>query len=165
MTGRSFLNLLLGQSYEGRKYVFSERGAHGSSLPTNAAAFDLGRVIVGKRYKLIYNAMPDIPYWPVDFAGDAMWQELVAMNKTGKLSAELSERYFSPKRPMFELYDLEYDPAELTNLAGKPDLQVTLHDLKSELARWMVMQRDYVPLPIEKKAGPQGGGKGKGKKR
>lgn len=164
MTGRSFLKLLLGQSYEGRKYVFSERGAHGSSLPGNSAAFDLGRVIVGHRYKLIYNAMPDIPYWPVDFAGDAMWQELVALNKSGKLSAELSERYFSPKRPLFELYDLEYDPAELTNLAGRPDMQEILHDLKSELARWMILQRDYVPLPLEKKAGSQGGGKAKGKK-
>ena len=64
---------------------------------------------------------------------------------------------------MFELYDLQYDPAELTNLAAKPDMQETLHQLKSELARWMVLQRDYVPLPIERKRGPEGAGKGKGK--
>ncbi len=163
MTGRSFLKVLLGQPFEGREFVFAERGAHGSSLPGNSASFDLGRVIVGKRYKLIYNAMPDIPYWPVDFAGDAMWQELVASNKAGTLSPELSARYFSAKRPMFELYDLQSDPAELTNLAEKPELKDTLHGLKSELARWMILQRDYVPLPIQKIRGQAGGGKGKGK--
>ena len=32
------------------------------------------------------------------------------MNKDGKLSPELSQLYFSPTRPMFELYDLEADP-------------------------------------------------------
>ena len=91
MTGRSFLGLLTGGKYEPREYVFAQRGAHGSGLPTNSALFDLGRCVVGKKHKLIYNALWQIPYHPVDFAGDAMWKELVQMNADGKLSPELSK--------------------------------------------------------------------------
>jgi arylsulfatase A-like enzyme len=67
MTGVSFLPLLKGEKYSPREYVFAQRGAHGSGLPTNSAAFDLGRCVVGKRHKLIYNALWQIPYHPVDF--------------------------------------------------------------------------------------------------
>ena len=94
MTGHSFVKLR-GEPYEGRKYVFAERGAHGSGGPTNSAAFDLGRCVVGK-YKLIYNALWQIPYWPVDFAGDKHWQEMVERNASGKLPPELAKVRTSP---------------------------------------------------------------------
>ena len=42
MTGRSFLAAAEGQPHEARKYVFAERGMHGSGLPTNSGNFDLG---------------------------------------------------------------------------------------------------------------------------
>src|SRR5262249_18290668 len=79
MTGKSFLKRLLDMPFAGRKYVFAERGAHGSGLPTNSAAFDLGRCVVTQKHKLIYNALWQIPYWPVDFAGDPHWKELQQM--------------------------------------------------------------------------------------
>jgi N-sulfoglucosamine sulfohydrolase len=53
MTGRSALKFLRGESYTGRQYLFAERGAHGSGLPNGTSPFDLGRVVIGKRYKLI----------------------------------------------------------------------------------------------------------------
>src|SRR5205823_13621500 len=53
MTGRSFLKLLRGEPFQGRKYVFAERGAHGSGLPKNSAAFDLGRCVISRDHKLI----------------------------------------------------------------------------------------------------------------
>ena len=124
MTGKSFLKLLRGQPYEGRKIVFAERGAHGFGLPTNSAAFDLGRCVISTKHKLIYNALWQIPYTPVDFAGDAFWKEVQQLHKDGKLSPELSRLYFAPTRPMFELFDLVHDPAELKNLAGQ---RSTLH--------------------------------------
>ncbi|MBA4062228.1 MAG: arylsulfatase [Isosphaera sp.] len=148
MTGRSFLGLLTGGKYAPREYVFAQRGAHGSGLPTNSALFDLGRCVVGTRHKLIYNALWQIPYTPVDFAGDEMWKELVAMNKDGKLSPELSKLYFGPTRPMFELYDLEADPHELKNLAGTPAAADVEQKLKAALQEWMILQRDFVPLPV-----------------
>jgi N-sulfoglucosamine sulfohydrolase len=148
ITGRSFLPLLKGEKHTPREFVFAQRGAHGSGLPTNSAAFDLGRCVVSRKHKLIYNALWQIPYHPVDFAGDAMWKELVAMNKDGKLSPELSRMYFSPTRPMFELYDLEADPDELKNLAGTAEARAVEQRLKGALQEWMILQRDFVPLPV-----------------
>ncbi len=148
MTGRSFLNLLLGKPFAGRTHVFAERGAHGSNLPTSSAAFDLGRCVVTRTHKLIYNALWQIPYWPVDFAGDPHWKELMTMHEQGKLSSELSRLYFSPTRPMFELYDLAADPHELRNLAGQTETASVEHDLKARLQEWMILERDYLPLPI-----------------
>jgi arylsulfatase A-like enzyme len=142
MTGRSFLPLLKGEKGEAREYVFAQRGAHGSGLPQNSAAFDLGRCVVGEKHKLIYNALWQIPYWPVDFAGDEMWKELVQMNKDGKLAPELSKLYFSPTRPMFELYDLDADPNELKNLVADPAHAKALEDLRARLADWRERTND-----------------------
>jgi arylsulfatase A-like enzyme len=148
MTGRSFLDLLLGNSFAGRTHVFAERGAHGSNLPTSSAAFDLGRCVVTQSHKLIYNALWQIPYWPVDFAGDPHWKELMALHEQGKLPADLDRLYFSPTRPMFELYDLTSDRYELKNLAGQAESASVERDLKAALQEWMILERDYLPLPI-----------------
>jgi N-sulfoglucosamine sulfohydrolase len=148
MTGRSFVKLLRGEPYSGRPYVFAERGAHGSGLPTQSAAFDLGRVVVGQTHKLVYNATWQLPYWPVDFAGDAFWKELMQQHHDGKLAPQLDQLYFSPTRPMFELYDLVNDPSEFNNLAGKPATAAIEKKLKAALQEWMILQRDFVPLPV-----------------
>jgi N-sulfoglucosamine sulfohydrolase len=148
MTGRSFLKLLRGEAFEGRKHAFAERGAHGSGLPNNSAAFDLGRCVVTKTHKLIYNALWQIPYWPVDFAGDPLWKDLQQMHQDGKLDPKIDRLYFSPSRPMFELYDLRSDPAEMENLAGKPEVAAVERELKAALQEWMILQHDFLPLPI-----------------
>ncbi|HEY5316313.1 MAG TPA: sulfatase [Pirellulales bacterium] len=148
MTGRSFLELLLGQPYQPRTYIFAERGAHGSGLPTNSANFDLGRAIVSKTHKLIYNALWQLPYTPVDFAGDDFWKELQAQHASGKLSPELDRLYFAPQRSMFELYDLVADPAEMHNLDGKPETAALERDLKAQLEVWMIREHDFLPLPF-----------------
>jgi N-sulfoglucosamine sulfohydrolase len=161
MTGRSFVKLLRGESHEGREFIFAERGVHGSSsLPMNSASFDLGRVVVGKKYKLIYNVLWQIPYWPVDFANDAMWQEMIAMNEKGNLTPEVSKMYFSPTRSMFEMFDVAGDVGEFNNLYGKSEFAEEQRKLKAALHEWMILQRDFVPLPVEGQKGP-GGGKGK----
>src|SRR6185436_13539475 len=124
------------------------RGAHHIYLPFQSAAFDLGRVVVGRRYKLIYNAIWQIPYEPVDFASTAMWKDLQQRNELGKLSPEFSKMYFSRTRPMYEVYDLEKDPSELDNLAGQKAIAAVEHELRAALIEWMVVERDFLPLPI-----------------
>jgi N-sulfoglucosamine sulfohydrolase len=148
MTGRSFLSLLRGETYSGRQYVFAERGAHGSGLPTGTSPFDLGRVVIGQRYKLIYNALWQLPYQPVDFAGDTFWKELQQMHKDGKLPPKVSRLYFSATRPMFELFDLESDPNEFNNLMDRPEHAAIARQLKAALQEWMILERDFVPLPV-----------------
>lgn len=154
MTGRSFLPLLLGQPFQGRESVFAERGAHGHSLPTNSAHFDLGRCVVTDRHKLIYNALWQIPYTPVDFDNDAFWKDLQRKNQEGSLDPKLAKLYFAPTRPMFELYDLQADPAEMTNLAGQQASAAVEKQLKGALQEWMILQRDFLPLPVPPPAPP-----------
>ena len=96
--------------------------------------------------------------WPVDFAKDAFWQELVKMHEAGKLDANIDQLYFSAARPMFELYDLEKDPNEFTNLAGKKEAASAEGELKAAMQEWMILQRDYLPLPVP----PLKGGKRSG---
>ena len=159
MTGKSFLKLLRGESFEGRMFVFAERGAHGSSLPGTSAGFDLARVVVGKTHKLIYNALGELPYAPVDFGGEPFWKEIVRMHEEKKLASDLAPLYFAPHRPMFELFDLQSDPSELKNLAGQPGSAAIEKQLKAALQEWMILERDFVPLPVTPDAKPHKGGK------
>lgn len=154
MTGKSFVKLLRGEPFEGRKFVFAERGAHGSGLPGNSAAFDLGRVVVTKTHKLIYNAFGQLPYWPVDFASDAFWKEIVNMHEAGKLDPKMDRLYFRQQRPMFEFHDLEKDPGEFNNLAGSLDVVSYERELKAAMQEWMILQRDFLPLPVTPTEGP-----------
>jgi N-sulfoglucosamine sulfohydrolase len=97
---------------------------------------------------LIYNALWQLPYQPVDFAREPFWKELQQINKDGKMSPLLTRLYFSPARPMFELFDLETDPSEFNNLVGGKEHQVIERELKAALQEWMILERDFLPLPI-----------------
>lgn len=154
MTGKSFLKVLRNEPFEGRQYIFSERGAHGSGLPGRSADFDLSRVVVSPTHKLIYNAMGVLPYWPVDFAYDSFWKEIVKSHEAGRLEAKFEKLYFESSRPMFELYDLVKDPQEFNNLAGEVKSTEIEKKLKREMQEWMILQRDFLPLPVQPTEGP-----------
>ncbi|MGA1531003.1 MAG: sulfatase [Kiritimatiellia bacterium] len=152
MTGRSFLPLLTGKGdYQPNEAIFAQRGAHGYSLPHDTMALDLGRSITTPKYRLIYNALWDRPYLPVDMADKhyrvRCWFDMVELEEKGELGEPFSTLYFRKERPMFELFDLEEDPYELNNLAGKPEYEDLEKDLKKQLAQWMVRDRDFLPLP------------------
>jgi arylsulfatase A-like enzyme len=170
MSGVSFLPLLKGETHTPRKHLFVERGPHGSA-PVQAnmtnGGYDLGRAVRSDRYKFIYNCTPWIPYAPVDSAGGQAWKEMQEANAAGKLPPGMSATYFKTPRPVYELYDLEADPAELNNLSGKPELAATERELRAALAEKMILDWDYLPLPdlMEGNAGQGGGKKGKGKKK
>ena len=147
MTGKSFAALLRGEPFEGRKYVFAERGAHGQGLPGNSSAFDLGRVVVSKTHKLVYNATFHLPYHGVDFGGSGMFQEFRELAQAKKLPAPLNALYDGRPRDMIEVFDLVNDPSEFVNLAGKPEAAAVEAELRAALVEWMVLERDYLPLP------------------
>lgn len=147
-TGRSFAAMLRGENAASRRQIFAERGAHGSELPGDSAGFDLGRVVVTKTHKLIYNALPELPYTPVDFMNSPAWRETIRAAELGRVPASLIPFYTGQRRPMFELYDLEHDPDELVNLAGRSQLAAVESDLKDALQEWMILERDFLPLPV-----------------
>lgn len=151
MSGVSFLKLLLGQKFEGRKYIFAERGPHGQSVyneNTKANGFDLSRCVRSKPFKLIYNCTPNQVYAPVDSGGDSYWRRMSALHQEGKLAPEFERAYFTTPRPIWELYDLAKDPGELNNLAGRPELSEAEHELKAALQEKMILDYDFLPLPL-----------------
>jgi arylsulfatase A-like enzyme len=152
MSGRSFLGLLRGQpSYEPRKNIFAARLAHGNSPyteNTRASSFDLSRCVRTTRHKLIYNCTPHQVYAPVDSANDSSWKEIVAAHQVGRLKPEHERAYFTHPRPVIELYDLAQDPAELNNVAGRPEYADVERALKVAMQEKMILDYDFLPVPL-----------------
>jgi arylsulfatase A-like enzyme len=156
ISGRSFLPLLRGQeTYVPRKHVFAARLPHGNSNyteKTKASTFDLSRCARSASHKLIWNYTPHQEYAPVDSANDAGWRETVAAHQSGKLPAVLDRAYFTRPRPVVELYDLNADPSELNNVAGKAEYAKVEEDLKIALQEKMVTDYDFLPPPFNEAA-------------
>ncbi len=100
-----------------------------------------------ERNKLIYNLTPWMEYSPVDSANDAGWLQTVAAHNAGKLDPALDKTYFTRPRPVVELYDLEADPSELNNLAGRPETAALERELRAALQEKMMIDYDFLPLP------------------
>ena len=167
MTGVSFLPILKGTAPKTRDYVFTERGPHGSApvqVAMNSGGYDLSRAVRSDRYKAIYNCTPWIPYSPVDSAGGSAWKSMQSLNAEGAMAKGMSATYFSTPRPVYEFYDLENDPAELNNLSGKAEVAEAERALRLEMAKKMIIDFDYLPLPaIPGDDKPAKKGKGKAK--
>jgi arylsulfatase A-like enzyme len=168
MTGVSFLPVLKGAVAKSREHVFMERGPHGSAsvqVGMTNSGYDLSRAVRSERYKAIYNCTPWLPYSPVDSAGGSAWKSIQELHVKGGLSAGLASTYFTTPRPVYEFYDLEKDPSELNNLSGRPDVAEAERALRLEMAKKMIADFDYLPLPAipGAQAAPKGKGKGKAK--
>ena len=151
MSGRSFLPLLTGGSYTPRRHIFGARLHHGNSAftaQTRASTFDLSRCARSDGWKLIYNCTPQMEYQPVDSAQDPGWQEMLAAHRAGTLKPEHDRAYFQRPRPVFELFNLEKDPGELENLAGRPEHQEVQRDLMVALNEKMILDYDFLPPPM-----------------
>ena len=150
MTGVSFLPLLQGKPFEPRRHVFMERGPHGNaavSVDITSSGYDLCRAVRGDRWKLIYNCTPWVPYRPVDSGKNPGWREMVAADAEGRLPAPFAAAYFAAPRPIYELFDLDDDPGELHNLAGRPEHAAIQRELAQALYEKMILDGDYLPLP------------------
>lgn len=152
ISGVSFLPLLQGKDFPaGRKHIFAERGPHGGSTfdeHTTASGVDYSRAVRSAHHKLIYNITPNLRYTPVDSSGDPGWQEMTKAHEEQTLASEFESLYFTSPRPVYELYDLDADPAELHNLYGQKNLDNVTRELKEALQQKMILDYDYLPLPI-----------------
>jgi N-sulfoglucosamine sulfohydrolase len=90
------------------------------------------RAVRSGRYKLIWNIAHPLPF---PFASDlwkaATWQDSLRQGEEfiyGKRTIKALTH-----RPKFELYDLDSDPDEATNLADREDLQPQLAHLQQKL--------------------------------
>jgi arylsulfatase A-like enzyme len=135
--GRSFRELLTApDSYAGRQYVFSERNWHDCDEHQRA-----GRTA---RYKLIrteaYTALPLCT--AADIGASPSFLALRARARAGRLTPA-QRRLFEAPRARVELYDLQRDPWELTNLADHPAQAARVRELAAVLQAWMEETDDF----------------------
>jgi arylsulfatase A-like enzyme len=150
MSGLSFLPVLTGKAARTRETVFAQRLTHGGRPfreGTTTHTFDLSRAVRSDRYKLIYNCTPQMKYSPVDSYTEKSWVQMTDEHLWGRLDPRFDRAYFGA-RPVMELYDLDKDPAELDNLAGKPELAKIQRALTVALHEKMILDQDYLPLPL-----------------
>ena len=89
------------------------------------------RVVRSGRYKLIWNIAHGLSYpFASDLWSSPTWQSVWKGRAThfGKRAVDAYLR-----RPRFELYDLEGDPHEVENLAGKEEHEKVLESLQNKL--------------------------------
>jgi uncharacterized sulfatase len=113
-----------------------------------AERFDCVRVVRDRRYQYHRNFMPHLSWsqfvsYTEEMPTMKAWRQLAS---EGKLTGPPA-RYFSPTKPVEELYDDETDPNQLNNLATDPKHHDTLKRLRRECVRWMKATGDLGLLP------------------
>ncbi len=137
--GFSFADVLLGNQDLHRDKIFTTHTGDGKMN-----VFPIRSVRVGP-FKYIHNLRPDTYHTNhsdrhrKDGAG-AYWDSWDEAAKTDERAAAIVKAYYT--RAEFELFDLQSDPLELNNLAGKPEWKEKLAELKAELAVWTKAQGD-----------------------
>lgn len=122
--GQSFLPLLDDGFYAPNPYLYSEMTWHDQYNPM--------RAVRTPRYKYIRN-FGDRPlvYMPYD-----IW-----VAPSGR---EMREAYYGSRRPAEELYDLQTDPLERTNLIDDPAHAVIAGDLRNLVEDYMIETNDLL---------------------
>lgn len=117
LDGRSFAPLVAGKPYEPNEHIFTEMTFHDKYNPMRAVRTD--------RFKYIRN-FGDRPlvFLPLDIYRDPAGQEM-------------RDEYYGSRRPPEELYDLEKDPLEYTNVIDDPAYAAVAKDLRGRVSRWM----------------------------
>ncbi|WPP51271.1 sulfatase family protein [Catalinimonas niigatensis] len=137
MYGQSLLPLMFGQSVESDDFVFAERNWHDCDEHMRSVRSD--------SFKLIYNAYIEWPHGTAaDLAGSLAHQSLLALKKEGKLSAEQSLIFQSP-RPVIEFYNVKEDPWEFNNLAYDAQYRPLIQKHMKALMGWMETTDDFDP--------------------
>ena len=139
LTGKSLLPLV--ESRESRVPVFDT--VYASHSLHEITGYYPMRVIRKQKFKLIHNMNFLMPF-PIDqdFYISRTFQDL--LNRTRKhidthWFMTLHDYYY---RPRWQLFDLQNDPKELVNLAGKAEFQDIFESLRRELHQWQNVTYD-----------------------
>lgn len=120
---------------------------------------DFIRSVRDGRYRYTRNFLPQVPPFPwltymEKLESSQAFRRLQASGESDRFAA-----FLAATKPAEELYDLQADPDEFTNLANDPAHRETLERLRGALADWMLTTRDsgFLPeqqlLAAEKSAG------------
>ena len=135
--GKSILDVLLGRAATHRDYVFAQHTARGINNGPEAYGT---RAVSDGRWKLLVNLQPENESTTAisDVPLLRSWRR--QGEKGDAFAARQAARY--ARRPALELYDLQADPWELTNVAERLENKETLALLQTELTAWMKQQGD-----------------------
>ena len=154
--GRSFLPVLLGRTDRHKEQVFGIMTTRGIINGTDAYAI---RSVREERYKLILNLNHKSKFTNA-CTKMPLFLSMVEKAKAGDATARrLVNAYHH--RPAVELYDLQTDPLEMTNLAGRSGSEAHIKRLRSKLETWMAEQGDKGVETELKARERQGGGRKK----
>ena len=132
--GRSFRPTLEGGKPAGWDVVYASHQFHEITM------YYPMRMIRTDRYKLILNLAHQLPYpFASDLYASATWQATLKSERTLYGKRRVNDYVF---RPRYELYDLQKDPDELTNVAGDPNYQAVFNDLAERLKDYQKKTRD-----------------------
>ena len=146
LDGTSFLPVLRNQTDHHKDFVFGIMTTRGIIHGSEAYAI---RSIRSEHYKLILNLNYDDEFRNV-MMQSGFYKTILAKAESGdEIARRLVEKY--SQRPAVELYDLENDPLEMTNIADSAGYEQIVSDLSRRLREWMVSQQD-LGVPTEKTA-------------
>jgi N-sulfoglucosamine sulfohydrolase len=132
--GRSFRAALDGTAVSGWDTVFASHTLHEVTM------YYPMRVVRTRQHKLIVNLASELPYpFALDLIKSPTWISATASG--GKLYGRRTIEKFL-HRPRFELYDLDRDPDEVTNLADSPAHAALQADLLSRLKEFQTATKD-----------------------
>ncbi len=136
LQGVSFTKLLRDPQAKVRDVVFSEHNWHVMQAHE--------RMVRRGKYVYIRNAYPDLQSMCVEAApkfpaGKDLWDAHTA----GTLNQHQQDIFLVP-RPAEELYDVDVDPHQLTNLATEDDFVVQTSELRAILDRWTAETKDSI---------------------
>lgn len=123
MQARSFASLLLGGDYAPREAVFAESGLEGE--PTT---LDEARALIDQELHYHWGGRP------------AGWRDRAKMIRTQRW------KYVHYLSGQAELYDMEADPWEMTNLATDPAYAEVIHGFWRQLLDWEIRTEDTLPV-------------------
>ncbi len=134
LPGRSLLPILKTPEPEGWDTIF------GSFVFHEITNYYPMRSIRTRRYKYIRNIAANLDFpFASDLYDSKTWQGVLHRKDT-TFGQRTVEQY--RHRPSEELYDLEQDPGETTNVAGNPAHASALNDLRTRLKDWQKATND-----------------------
>ena len=128
LAGRSLRPILASESADWRTYNFGEFNSHGPS------SFFPRRAVRDARYKYIVNLTDGRNNPGAGPDGCEVWKMVRDGKPEDSPLHELLFRNFQP--PKVEFYDLEKDPWEKVNMAGKPEVAADEKRLAAALEKW-----------------------------
>lgn len=131
-----------------REYLAAEFHCHGNR------PFYPRRAIRDPRYKLIHNVLAGKAKPSTGIDGDFAYAISRDAGYQGTGVRKAFDTFADP--PEFELYDLEKDPVEFENLAGRPEVAAVEKRMKAAMVTWRKESKDpFLDMTFLEKIGKQ----------